>query len=86
MEDENITLFVSYLQCAELLDFYLLFLQAGMLGSLEDGHSITSFEVIIGLVFSLSLLCYAITDFSIKSLLYFISYFDDFAIFEDALW
>lgn len=57
-----------------------------MLGCLEDGHSITSLEVIIGLVLSLSLLSYSVSYFPIEPLLYFISYFDDFAVFEDTLW
>lgn len=85
MEDEDVTLLVPYLQGAELLDFDLFSFQAGMLGSLEDGHSIAPFKVIIGLVFSLGLLSYAISDFSIEPLLYFVSYLDDLAIFENAL-
>ena len=86
MKDEHITLFVPYLQCAKLFDFYLLSLQSGMLDCFKDSHSITSFKFLIKLILYLSFLFNAVADFSIQSLLYFISYFDDFAVFEDILW
>lgn len=84
VEDEDVSLFVSHLQSAELLLTHLLSLQTFVLGCFEDCDAISSLEVLIFLLFWL--FSNAVSYLSIQSLLYLISYLDDFSVFHDAFW
>lgn len=84
VQDEDITLLVPHLQCANLVLLHLFSLQFAVLLSLEDCHS-----VIFLIIFILLVLLYlsdVVANFSVEPFFDFITNLDDFAIFHDTFW